>query len=42
MAKRLENYIEENLTDEAQKTALEFINYLRANGLEFEIGRAHV
>lgn len=35
MAKRLENYIEENLTDEAQKTALEFINYLRANGLEF-------
>lgn len=35
MAKQIENYVEENLTDEAQQTALEFINYLRTNEFEF-------
>lgn len=27
MAKQIETYVEENLTDGAQQTALEFINY---------------
>ena len=35
MAKQIENYVEENLTDRAQQTALEFINYLRTNELDF-------
>lgn len=35
MSKQLEDYIEENLTDGAQQTALEFINYLRTNELKF-------
>lgn len=32
---QIENYIEENLTDEARQTAMEFVNYLRTNELEF-------
>lgn len=35
MSKQIENYIEENLTDETRQTALEFIRYLRANEIEF-------
>ena len=35
MAKQIEIYVKENLTDGAQQTALEFINYLRTSELEF-------
>lgn len=34
MTKQIENYVYENLTDEAQQTALEFIHYLRTNELD--------
>lgn len=35
MCKQIENYIEENLTDEAKQTALDFVTFLRINKLEF-------
>lgn len=35
MPKQIEAYICENLTSEAKETALEFIAFLRANGIEF-------
>lgn len=35
MAKQIEDYVEEHITDGAQQTALEFIDYLRTNELEF-------
>ena len=35
MPKQIENYIEENLTDDACKNALDFIAFLRANQLHF-------
>lgn len=35
MERQIEDYIEENLTDGARQTALEFIDYLRTNELEF-------
>ncbi len=31
---QIENYIEENLTDEARQTAMEVVNYLRTNEIE--------
>lgn len=35
MCKQIENYIEENLTDEARQTALDFVTFLRINKIEF-------
>lgn len=34
MAKEIEDYIRENLTEEAQATALEFIGYVRSSDIE--------
>jgi hypothetical protein len=35
MTKQLENFIEENLTGDARKNALEFVKFLRANEMQF-------
>ena len=35
MSKQIEDYIDENLIDEAKTVALEFVTFLRNNNIEF-------
>ena len=36
MSKQIEDYIDENLIDEARTVALEFVTFLRNNNIEFD------